>query len=504
MFLDTGKIYNEYNKFIDLCVGIIACALAFVILCFIRRVFLVALKIIFLSLVALSLIFLGQIFLLDSATNEAKEVHIAQNPNPNLSIFSKDNPNIIIFMLDAFTGSHFKILQEANPSLNTMLDGFIYYDNTTTASSFTHTSLPSVFGGDYYSSYQINARNVADLESERDNAIINIASNFLQKGFRADFDIYAVNESRITNILKSPHFSMKTNNEYYKKRFKENHNFDLNDILTQIKGDLNADSLLSYGIFKNAPYSIRARILVIEEARWRIHFGEVKASSHSLNLSTHHTAQLSTIIDDVALGATQPTLKFIASGLTHDSFVVDIETCKPTLYPKDAMPEKYKDLIPKMFWGKYNSEVCAFREIGRFIEQIKALGIYDNTMIVITSDHGRADSYPQLKASGNNFPGYYSDTLLMIKNFGLRGELKTDSRLMINSDIASIICSHIGGCANVPPNILQNYPQNREVVHFYPKYFQGQKNPKDKYAPHSIWKVKGNIYDPQNWQKIGE
>lgn len=182
--------------------------------------------------------------------------------------------------------------------------------------------------------------------------------------------------------------------------------------------------------------------------------------------------------------------------------MLDLESCKPTLYPQQGLPQVYRDLIPKMFWGKYNSEICAFREIERMLESLKALNIYDNTMFIIVSDHGRADSYPQLKAMGNNFPGYYTDTLLLVKNPQSRGDLAFDSRLMINSDVASLICDEIGGCDKVPPNILKNYPKNRSVVHFYPKYFQGEKNPKDKYALHSLWKVSGNIYKPENWEKI--
>ncbi|MGX3011075.1 hypothetical protein ACWIUD_05875 [Helicobacter sp. 23-1044] len=509
MFLDTSKIYHKNNKFIDLAIGILSCVAMFLVLYFAKHIFLKGIKIMFLSIVALSFISLSQILLAQNASKIAEsnsknsaDSAILQNPNPHFSAFSKDGLNIIVFMLDAFTGSHFKILQEENPALLTMLDGFIHYDNTTTASSFTHTSLPSVFGGDYFSSYQINARGVADLESERDSAIINIASNFLQKGFRVDFDIYAVNEANITKNLANPNFSMKTNNHYYKTAFEKTHNFALADILAEIKADLNVDALLSYGIFRNAPYSLRTRILLVEEARWRIHFGEVRASSHSLNLATHHISQLGTIIDNVTLGANKPTLKFIASGLTHDSFVVDDISCLPTLYPKAKLPQKYRDLIPKMFWGKYNSEVCAMREIGRFIDKLKNLGIYDRTMIVIVSDHGRADSYPQLKIAGNNFPGYYTDTLLLVKNPHARGEMKSDSRLMINSDVASLICEYIGGCEKVPPNPLKNYPQNREVVHFHPKYFQGNKNPKDKYAKEAVWKVRGDIYNPQNWEKI--
>ena len=109
-------------------------------------------------------------------------------------------------------------------------------------------------------------------------------------------------------------------------------------------------------------------------------------------------AQLSSFVDKTNVSATKPTLKLIANLLSHDSFVLDIETCKPSAKSRAALPQKYRDVIPQLFWGKYNSEVCAFKEIVRLITKLKESQIYDNTLFVIVSDHGRADSYKQIKA----------------------------------------------------------------------------------------------------------
>lgn len=285
-------------------------------------------------------------------------------------------------------------------------------------------------------------------------------------------------------------------------RFKHLYHFDLENELEKLKDAGVLDSLIAYGLFKYLPYILRARVLNLEETRWELSFGDKKTSVVALGRAADHIAQLSTIVDDTHIGVKQPTFKFIASLLSHDSFVLDIENCKPSAFPKPMLPDRYRDLIPQMFWGKYNSQVCAFRQITHLIDQLKNLQVYDNTLFVIVSDHGRADSYPQLKVAGKNFPGYYTDTLLMIKEPKSHGKLQIDSRLMINSDVAGIICSYAGGCKNVGENILKNYPKDREVVHFYPEYFQGEKNPKTHYQMNSLWKVKGNIYEPSNWQRL--
>ena len=511
MFLTTQGMFHKANKFIDLFVGCSLCLVVFAIFIKLRKYFLIFLKLIFISFVCSSVVY-GYIsapkpetFKRDS--QQKNEEQIFTNPNENLSNFSKDNLNIVVLMLDAFTGSHLKILLEQNPNLQYQLDGFVYYDNTTTASSFTFTSLPSVFGGDYYSAYQINRRMPESLNNERAMAIVNISNAFLAKGFQVGVDVYTIDKDFVNaNII--PHyadnFKFTREDAYFIKLFEQNHNFNLSALREASKHNFMLDSFIAYGLFRFSPYVIRGRVLNIEALVWNIQFGATKSSLASINSATQHIAQLSYLADTAKIDtANKPTIKFISNLTSHDSFVLSIDTCKPDIYLNPQLPEFYRDVIPKLFWGKYNPEVCAFREITRFIDKLKKLEVYDNTLFIIVSDHGRDDSYPQLKLVGKNkFPGCYTDTLLLIKQPNTRGELTLDSQLMINSDIAGIVCHHIGGCPNVASSVLVDYPKNREVIHFYPEYFEGHKHPKTHYTMHSLWKVTDNIYNPANWQDI--
>ena len=511
MFLTTQGMFHKANKFIDLFVGCSLCLVVFAIFIKLRKYFLIFLKLVFISFVCSSVVY-GYIsapkpetFKRDS--QQKNEEQIFTNPNENLSNFSKDNLNIVVLMLDAFTGSHLKILLEQNPNLQYQLDGFVYYDNTTTASSFTFTSLPSVFGGDYYSAYQINRRMPESLNNERAMAIVNISNAFLAKGFQVGVDVYTIDKDFVNaNII--PHyadnFKFTREDAYFIKLFEQNHNFNLSALREASKHNFMLDSFIAYGLFRFSPYVIRGRVLNIEALVWNIQFGATKSSLASINSATQHIAQLSYLADTAKIDtANKPTIKFISNLTSHDSFVLSIDTCKPDIYLNPQLPEFYRDVIPKLFWGKYNSEVCAFREITRFIDKLKKLEVYDNTLFIIVSDHGRDDSYPQLKLVGKNkFPGCYTDTLLLIKQPNTRGELTLDSQLMINSDIAGIVCHHIGGCPNVASSVLVDYPKNREVIHFYPEYFEGHKHPKTHYTMHSLWKVTDNIYNPANWQDI--
>ncbi len=512
MFLTSQNMHHWLNKYIDLLIGILLCLFALIIFLKAKKIFLVVLKIAFIAFTCSSLIY-GYIaipadrLIVGIANDKHQTTKQTLNPNENLVVFSKNNLNIVVLMLDAFTGSHLKILLENNPNLRQQLDGFVYYDNTTTASSFTFTSLPSVFGGDYYSAYQINKRMPENLNNERAMAIANISNAFLTRGFKVGVDVYAIDknfvDAQIAPKYKSS-FIFTRDDAYYIDLFERNHNFNLSVLREEAKHIFILDSFIAYGVFKFSPYTIRMRVLNAESLEWNIQFGATKSSMASISQATQHIAQLSYFADLAVLDFDNyPTLKLVSNLTSHDSFVLDIDSCKPSLYTEPQLPDFYRNVIPKIFWSKYNSEVCAFREIDRFITKLKSLGVYDNMLFVIVSDHGRDDSYPQLKLVGKNkFPGYYTDTLLLVKKPNTRGELTIDSRLMINSDVAGIICQYIGGCPNVAQSVISNYPQNREVIHFYPEFFEGHKHPKTHYKMHSLWKVKDNIFNPANWTNI--
>ncbi len=161
-------------------------------------------------------------------------------------------------------------------------------------------------------------------------------------------------------------------------------------------------------------------------------------------------------------------------------------------YPhKDYMT--YPDnTLKSIMYQHYDTEVCALKYLSDYIALLKKEGIYDNTQIFVVSDHAGQDSI--------NMPINNNVDTLLFKDFGAKGTLKIDNRLMANYDISSIFCENLkGGCPNVPKNILKNYHTNREIIHALTLF-------KDKYGylVTKAYKVRGNIYDEKNWVDISD
>ena len=156
----------------------------------------------------------------------------------------------------------------------------------------------------------------------------------------------------------------------------------------------------------------------------------------------------------------------------------------------------------KNFYQHFDTEACALKYLSDYIQSLKELGIYDNTQIFVVSDHSGNDNIniPVLDKYDTR-----PDSLFLFKDFGTSGDLKIDSRLMANYDIASMFCENLpNGCPNVPPNILKNYPQDRELIHTIPIAWQTEKHKPNEWLLNKAYKVRGNIYDPKNWTDISD
>jgi len=99
----------------------------------------------------------------------------------------------------------------------------------------------------------------------------------------------------------------------------------------------------------------------------------------------------------------------------------------------------------------YHSDMAAFLQLGQWFDDLRRQGVYDNTRIILVSDHGcylgllgtdlshGQTGLPEVPGSA---PEQWTDTtsynpLLMVKDFGASG-FTTDLSFMTNADIPSL------------------------------------------------------------------
>ena len=152
----------------------------------------------------------------------------------------------------------------------------------------------------------------------------------------------------------------------------------------------------------------------------------------------------------------------------------------------------------------YHANIASFLLLAKWFNFLKENGVYDNTRIIILSDHGRklGDSFPQpypnIRLPYNEEVETFN-SLFMVKDFNASGTLVTNDNFMT--------------CADVPLILTEKIIEN-PLNPFTGKLFETQKSQgvvitrsdapdPEKYIyniKHNEWLyVKDFIFDKKNW-----
>jgi len=93
----------------------------------------------------------------------------------------------------------------------------------------------------------------------------------------------------------------------------------------------------------------------------------------------------------------------------------------------------------------YHVNAATLRQLGNWLEDLQNEGVYDNTRIIIVSDHGHPVQTPVFQDFANNALRYaLFNPLLMVKDFDASGPLVEDDSFMTNADAAIFALEGLG------------------------------------------------------------
>ena len=97
--------------------------------------------------------------------------------------------------------------------------------------------------------------------------------------------------------------------------------------------------------------------------------------------------------------------------------------------------------------GVLEESTCAIKQFSRFLEKVRDLGVLDNSLVVLKSDHGKPIAYARegsLEASAINGHELWGMSryapFLAVRSEAATGELRFDSSPVILDDLARTIC----------------------------------------------------------------
>ena len=152
----------------------------------------------------------------------------------------------------------------------------------------------------------------------------------------------------------------------------------------------------------------------------------------------------------------------------------------------------------------YHVNIASYIVLGEWFDYLRENGVYDNTRIIIVSDHGRDLHQFDITCNGEDMEFFMP--LLMVKDFDASGFTVCDD-FMTNGDTPVLATS---GLIDNPVNPATEKPitsdmKNGPQTIFYSNIISTDENNGTTFLPGSWFTFKGgDVHDPANWEYAGD
>lgn len=423
----------------------------------------------------------------------------AEEVKPVLHL-SKDKQNVVLFMLDRSESAYLSSILEEDPSLKDIFTGFTYYPNTISYGGHTIIGAPPLFGGYEYTPEEFNKRSDVSKLTKNNEALKVLPKIF---GEELGYNV-TITDTSWANYQWIPDMSIF-------QGMKNVTPLSLEHTYTGLWMDLNKDkirpNLVSSSIRRNMLWVCFFRIspaifrdAIYDDSKW----WSTDEESGDIQEFIDYYSALYFLPQLTDFESDKPAFLNITNDSTHSGF----ELNPPDYVPATKITGKGVGKYAKL--SGYSANVASFKLIGKWIELLKQNGVYDNTKIIIAADHGIGQrKIVQDLYNGTLEDGFVMDHLnpmLLVKDFGAEGEIKTDTSFMTNADVPLLL---LRGLVENPVNPFTGKQMNDSikkekgaVVTTNSTWSPDQHSSNTFSIKDDEWyTVKDNIFDIANWKK---
>jgi YidC/Oxa1 family membrane protein insertase len=381
------------------------------------------------SLIGVSIININKI---NSSFTELKKYYVNENLNIQeispITSLSKNGKNIIVIMLDRAISVFVPYIFEESPNLKNTYSGFTFYPNTVSFNGFTRMGAPPVFGGYDYTPVEVNKRENVTLLKKHNEALTVLPLIFSENGFstlvtdppyanynwRSDLSIYN----------DYPNINACHTDSIYTNFWLNEHDLELMNTSGIIKRNM-----LWYSLLKGMPVFIRQSLYMDGDWCSPIYNNKLRLTMNGYSV-LDYMSRLVEIVDDE-----KNTALIMTNNLTHEGSFLQAPDYIPVFnvnnYGNTQFAKEHA----------YHINAAAFKLLANWFEILKKENVYDNTRIILVSDHGPPPNF--VTKIGLPFNVDQFNPLLMVKDFNETGEIKTDMLFMSNADVPYLALNNI-------------------------------------------------------------
>ena len=375
-----------------------------------------------------------------------QDIQKESNSNQIEPVFhlSKNNKNVFVFFLDRAIGVFLPYILEEFPELKNVYSGFTFYPNTISFSDSTNKGAPPLYGGYEYTPENINLRKDEYLWQKNNESLLVMPKIFSSAGWSVnDFDPQNPNYSSFEDFTPFeglpdtivhahvPGLTDKYLNEHPEVSSGEQMDDKVRNALPRFSFMQMMFPTLRFLYYNSGKYFSKSYMLLAA--------ADVKSYSELFYLP-----QLTDF------SANKNTYTMMHNMLTHSGIFFEppyYKLSKTANAPESRGKVTYPYTTANDYstLKHYQSNAAALLLIGEWMNYLKANNSYDNTRIIIVSDHGFRDIIEHLAPdfSYNTDYGCYQP-LLMVKDFDASGEIKTDKTFMTNADTPELSLMGLG------------------------------------------------------------
>ncbi len=373
-----------------------------------------------------------------SASDEVKEAKAAKEEAKPFITLSRTGKNVIVLMLDRAISGYVPYMFNESEELRNQFAGFTYYPNTLSFGEHTNYGSPAIFGGYEYTPTEMNKRDSEPLVDKTNEALKVMPKLFSENGYSV-----TVTDPPDAGYKTTPDISIYDGMEGVKALNTETGDYFalLSD---EAKKSYNSQNryrnFFFYSLYRVMPRLLQPSVydrgyyLSVEESNITKKFLERYSVLSALK-------EVTTITDDG-----QNQFLMMQNSTPHNPVELQLPDYTPkqdvkngeytdsSLYTIDGVTAKVlEDPTPY----HYHVNMASFMRLGEWFDYLRAEGVYDNTRIIIVSDHGYALGQFDYMIMDDGLDVEAVNPLLLYKDFS-DTESRTDNSFMTNADVPTM------------------------------------------------------------------
>lgn len=488
------------------------------------------------SALSIALIVLGGMSVLnlydiyDSLPQIEKMVKQENSAQPSYAL-SRTGKNVIVLMLDRAISGYVPYLFNEKPELKRQFAGFTFYPNTISYGHGTNNGSPGLYGGYEYRPEEMNKRTELTLPEKHDEALKLMPVLFNKDGF----DVTVCNPS-YAGYSNIPDLSIYNDYPGIKAFNTEQGQMraylkDMPEGISESGSSLWERNFFCYSVMKMSPVAVQ--MLLYQDGKYfdsnssltNFQITKNKSVAYGINQKYLNSYSVLCAMPDMLKCTDDKKGGFLllCNETPHQPVLLQEPSYSVSLHVNNTKYDKKHSKRFKLRGRKcrisnhvqmrhYHANMATFMALGEWLDYLREQGVYDNTRIIMVSDHGYPlKSFADMRFFGKNKKdlkdAMWYNALLMVKDFNSDKEFTTDNTFMTNADTPSLAFQ---GVIDSPVNPFTgkaiNTDAKKEKVHhiFYTNHWRIKNNRGKKFKPGNWYALHGdNVFDSDSWEFLG-